>query len=162
VVCVIVAVAGCAASAHQRAAQGPRKAGVSLKKGTKAWRRIVSADRCSSARGRLVKKVVSDGIAHVHASFNNTITTTDRQCAPSWPVQAGRVPGRVSTPFCPLLRKRRPRRRTWHQIKVHHRPGPPRVIGARANALGIRIVDPDIAGSAQWRAASSAVAFSRR
>lgn len=35
----------------------------------------------ASARGRKkVRKVVTEGIAHVHASFNNTIITiTDRQ-----------------------------------------------------------------------------------
>ena len=32
------------------------------------------------ATGKKVKKVISDGIAHVHASFNNTIITiTDKQ-----------------------------------------------------------------------------------
>ena len=32
------------------------------------------------AGGKKVKKVISDGIAHIHASFNNTIITiTDKQ-----------------------------------------------------------------------------------
>jgi ribosomal protein S11 len=32
------------------------------------------------ATGKKVKKVISDGIAHIHASFNNTIITiTDKQ-----------------------------------------------------------------------------------
>ena len=32
------------------------------------------------AAGKKVKKVISDGIAHIHASFNNTIITiTDKQ-----------------------------------------------------------------------------------
>ena len=32
------------------------------------------------ASGKKVKKVISDGIAHIHASFNNTIITiTDKQ-----------------------------------------------------------------------------------
>ena len=50
-----------------------------------------------------IKKVVSDGIAHVHASFNNTIITiTDRQGnALSWATSggAGFKGSRKSTPF---------------------------------------------------------------
>ena len=50
-----------------------------------------------------VKKVVSEGIAHVHASFNNTIITiTDRQGnALSWATSggAGFKGSRKSTPF---------------------------------------------------------------
>src|SRR5271156_201139 len=50
-----------------------------------------------------VKKVVSDGIAHVHASFNNTIITiTDRQGNTlSWASSggAGFKGSRKSTPF---------------------------------------------------------------
>jgi len=50
-----------------------------------------------------VKKVVSDGIAHVHASFNNTIITiTDRQGnALSWASSGGQgfKGSRKSTPF---------------------------------------------------------------
>ncbi len=50
-----------------------------------------------------VKKNVSDGIAHVHASFNNTIITiTDRQGnALSWASSggAGFKGSRKSTPF---------------------------------------------------------------
>ena len=50
-----------------------------------------------------VKRVVSDGVAHVHASFNNTIVTiTDRQGnALSWATSggAGFKGSRKSTPF---------------------------------------------------------------
>ena len=50
-----------------------------------------------------VKKSVSDGIAHVHASFNNTIITiTDRQGnALSWATAGGSGfrGSRKSTPF---------------------------------------------------------------
>ena len=50
-----------------------------------------------------VKKVVSDGIAHVHASFNNTIITiTDRQGNTlSWASSGGQgfKGSRKSTPF---------------------------------------------------------------
>ena len=50
-----------------------------------------------------VKKTVSDGVAHIHASFNNTIITiTDRQGnALSWATSggAGFRGSRKSTPF---------------------------------------------------------------
>src|SRR3546814_5451881 len=50
-----------------------------------------------------IKRVVTDGIAHVHASFNNTIITiTDRQGnALSWATSggAGFRGSRKSTPF---------------------------------------------------------------
>ena len=60
----------------------------------------------AALRGRKkVRKVVTEGIAHVHASFNNTIITiTDRQATPSLrrpPVlRASRA--RVSRPRSPL------------------------------------------------------------
>jgi small subunit ribosomal protein S11 len=54
-------------------------------------------------RKKKVKKTVVDGIAHVHASFNNTIITiTDRQGnALSWATAggAGFRGSRKSTPF---------------------------------------------------------------
>ena len=54
-----------------------------------------------------VKKQVSDGIAHVHASFNNTIVTiTDRQGnALSWATSGGSGfrGSRKSTPFAAQL-----------------------------------------------------------
>ena len=50
-----------------------------------------------------VKRVVTDGVAHVHASFNNTIITiTDRQGnALSWATSGGSGfrGSRKSTPF---------------------------------------------------------------
>jgi len=50
-----------------------------------------------------IKRVVTDGVAHVHASFNNTIVTiTDRQGnALSWATSggAGFRGSRKSTPF---------------------------------------------------------------
>ena len=58
----------------------------------------------ASARGRKkVRKVVTEGIAHVHASFNNTIITiTDRQgnaIAASSSGAQGFKGSRKSTPF---------------------------------------------------------------
>ena len=63
-----------------------------------------SQKQAAAARARKkVKKHVSDGIAHIHASFNNTIITiTDRQGnALSWATSggAGFKGSRKSTPF---------------------------------------------------------------
>ncbi len=74
------------------------------------------------------KKVVSEGIAHVHASFNNTIITiTDRQGnALSWATSgaAGFKGSRKSTPFAAQVA-----------------PGPGRESAVRAlNALGLKII----------------------
>ena len=62
------------------------------------------SQKASAARARKkVKKNVSEGIAHIHASFNNTIITiTDRQGnALSWATSggAGFKGSRKSTPF---------------------------------------------------------------
>ena len=55
-----------------------------------------------SSRGEKIRKNVTDAIAHIHASFNNTIITiTDRQGnALCWATSGGdlRVAGKV--PFC--------------------------------------------------------------
>ena len=55
------------------------------------------------AAGKKVKKVISDGIAHIHASFNNTIITiTDKQGnAVCWATSGGSGfrGSRKSTPF---------------------------------------------------------------
>src|SRR3546814_18059743 len=69
-----------------------------------------SSDVCSSdlkpsaaKPKKKIKRVITDGIAHIHASFNNTIVTiTDRQGnALSWAtsVGAGFRGSRKSTPF---------------------------------------------------------------
>jgi small subunit ribosomal protein S11 len=62
-----------------------------------------SASAASQRARKKVKKNVSDGIAHVHASFNNTIITiTDRQGnALSWATSGGQgfKGSRKSTPF---------------------------------------------------------------
>src|SRR3954465_13400581 len=66
----------------------------------------MAKQQSSAAAGRVRKKVkknVAEGIAHVHASFNNTIITiTDRQGnALSWATSggAGFKGSRKSTPF---------------------------------------------------------------
>ena len=86
----------------------------------------------ASARGRKkVRKVVTEGIAHVHASFNNTIITiTDRQgnaIAASSSGAQGFKGSRKSTPFA--------RDRTWSEERRSSHLGPwswPRIFCACA------------------------------
>ncbi len=97
-----------------------------------------------------VKKNVSDGIAHIHASFNNTIITiTDRQGnALSWASSggAGFKGSRKSTPFAAQIAAEAAGRAAQEQgiknldIEIKG-PGPGRESSVRAlNALGIKIV----------------------
>ena len=97
-----------------------------------------------------VKKNVSDGIAHVHASFNNTIITiTDRQGnALSWATSggAGFKGSRKSTPFAAQVAAETAGRAALEcgiknlDVRVKG-PGPGRDSSVRAlNALGIKIL----------------------
>jgi len=97
-----------------------------------------------------VKKNVSDGIAHVHASFNNTIITiTDRQGnALSWASSggAGFKDSRKSTPFAAQVAAETAGRVAQEQgirnldVRIKG-PGPGRESSVRAlNALGIKIL----------------------
>ncbi len=106
----------------------------------------------NSAAQRVRKKVrknVADGIAHVHASFNNTIITiTDRQGnALSWATSggAGFKGSRKSTPFAAQVAAE-----TAGKVAIEYGiktlevrikgPGPGRESSVRAlNALGIKI-----------------------
>jgi small subunit ribosomal protein S11 len=110
-----------------------------------------AAQAAAAARVRKkAKKNVSDGIAHVHASFNNTIITiTDRQGnALSWASSggAGFKGSRKSTPFAAQVAAESAGRAAQEcgiknlevQIKG---PGPGRESSVRAlNALGIKIL----------------------
>ena len=107
----------------------------------------------SSAGSRVRKKVkknVTDGIAHVHASFNNTIITiTDRQGnALSWASSggAGFKGSRKSTPFAAQVAAETAGRAAIDQgirnldVRITG-PGPGRESSVRAlNALGIKIL----------------------
>ena len=97
-----------------------------------------------------VKKNVSDGIAHVHASFNNTIITiTDRQGNTlSWATSggAGFRGSRKSTPFAAQVAAEAAGRGAIEygiknlDVRIKG-PGPGRDSSVRAlNALGIKIL----------------------
>ena len=108
--------------------------------------------KASSGASRVrkkVKKSVSDGIAHVHASFNNTIITiTDRQGNTlSWATAggAGFKGSRKSTPFAAQVAAEQAGRTAMeYGIKtldvLVKGPGPGRESSIRSlNALGIKI-----------------------
>jgi len=110
-----------------------------------------AAQAAAASRNRKkAKKNVSDGIAHVHASFNNTIITiTDRQGnALSWASSggAGFKGSRKSTPFAAQVAAEAAGRAAQEcgikNLEVEIRgPGPGRESSVRAlNALGIKIL----------------------
>jgi len=110
-----------------------------------------SAQAAAASRNRKkAKKNVSDGIAHVHASFNNTIITiTDRQGnALAWASSggAGFKGSRKSTPFAAQVAAEAAGRAAQEcgikNLEVEIRgPGPGRESSVRAlNALGIKIL----------------------
>ena len=96
-----------------------------------------------------VKKNISEGIAHIHASFNNTIITiTDRQGnALSWATSggAGFRGSRKSTPFAAQVAAEKAGRAALDygvktlEVRIKG-PGPGRESAVRAlNALGLKI-----------------------
>lgn len=98
-----------------------------------------------------VKKVVSDGVAHIHASFNNTIVTiTDRQGnALCWATSGGSGfrGSRKSTPFAAQVAAERAGNAALEygmknlEVKVKG-PGPGRESAVRSlNNLGFKIVN---------------------
>ena len=104
----------------------------------------------ASARARKkVKKNVSEGVAHIHASFNNTIITiTDRQGNTlSWATSgnAGFKGSRKSTPFAAQVAAEAAGRAAQEhgvknlEVRIKG-PGPGRESAVRAlNNLGIKI-----------------------
>jgi small subunit ribosomal protein S11 len=106
--------------------------------------------KATAARARKkVKKNVTEGIAHIHASFNNTIITiTDRQGnALSWATSggAGFKGSRKSTPFAAQVAAEAAGRAAQEcgvknlEVRIKG-PGPGRESAVRAlNALGIKI-----------------------
>ena len=111
---------------------------------------MAKAPNNAAARVRKkVRKNIADGIAHVHASFNNTIITiTDRQGnALSWASSGGQgfKGSRKSTPFAAQVASEVAGRAAMEQgiknLEVEIKgPGPGRESSVRAlGALGIRI-----------------------
>ncbi|MBU6269877.1 MAG: 30S ribosomal protein S11 [Burkholderiales bacterium] len=109
-----------------------------------------AAAAAASRVRKKAKKNVSDGIAHVHASFNNTIITiTDRQGnALSWASAggAGFKGSRKSTPFAAQVAAETAGRAAQDcgiknlEVQISG-PGPGRESSVRAlNALGIKIL----------------------
>jgi small subunit ribosomal protein S11 len=108
------------------------------------------SQKAAAARARKkVKKNVSEGIAHIHASFNNTIITiTDRQGnALSWATSggAGFKGSRKSTPFAAQVAAESAGRAAMEcgvrnlEVRIKG-PGPGRESAVRAlNALGLKI-----------------------
>jgi small subunit ribosomal protein S11 len=103
------------------------------------------------SKKKKVKKTVVDGIAHVHASFNNTIITiTDRQGnALSWATAggAGFRGSRKSTPFAAQVAAETAGRAALDyglknlEVQVKG-PGPGRESSVRAlNAVGYKITN---------------------
>jgi small subunit ribosomal protein S11 len=110
-----------------------------------------AAQAAAASRARKkARKNVSDGIAHIHASFNNTIITiTDRQGnALSWASSggAGFKGSRKSTPFAAQVAAEAAGRAAQEcgikNLEVEIKgPGPGRESSVRAlNALGIKIM----------------------
>jgi small subunit ribosomal protein S11 len=104
-----------------------------------------------TSRKKKVKKTVVDGIAHVHASFNNTIITiTDRQGnALSWATSggAGFRGSRKSTPFAAQVAAETAGRAALDyglknlEVRVKG-PGPGRESSVRAlHAVGYKITN---------------------
>ena len=98
-----------------------------------------------------VKKTVVDGIAHIHASFNNTIITiTDRQGNTlSWATSGGRGfrGSRKSTPFAAQIASQKAgevaREFGMQNLEVFIKgPGPGRESAVRAlNSVGFKITN---------------------
>jgi len=108
-----------------------------------------AANNAAQRARKKVRKNVADGIAHVHASFNNTIITiTDRQGnALSWATSGGQgfKGSRKSTPFAAQVAAESAGRVAQDQgiknLEVRIKgPGPGRESAVRAlNNLGIKI-----------------------
>ncbi len=105
--------------------------------------------KAASRVRKKVKKNVAEGIAHIHASFNNTIVTiTDRQGnALSWSTSggAGFKGSRKSTPFAAQVAAEKASKGA-HECGVKNLevrikgPGPGRESAVRAlNAAGFKI-----------------------
>ena len=105
----------------------------------------------AATKAKKIKRVVTDGVAHVHASFNNTIITiTDRQGnALSWATSggAGFRGSRKSTPFAAQVASEKAGKTALDygvktlEVRIKG-PGPGRESAVRAlNACGYKIMN---------------------
>jgi small subunit ribosomal protein S11 len=108
-------------------------------------------DKPASKSKKKTKRVVTDGVAHVQASFNNTIVTiTDRQGnALSWATAggAGFRGSRTSTPFAAQVAAEKAGRVALDygvkslEVRIKG-PGPGRESAVRSlNALGYKVTN---------------------
>ncbi|MFZ4498681.1 MAG: 30S ribosomal protein S11 [Burkholderiales bacterium] len=108
------------------------------------------ATKANNRVRKKVRKSVSDGIAHIHASFNNTIVTiTDRQGnALSWATSGGGgfKGSRKSTPFAAQIAAENAGRAAQEyglknlEVRIKG-PGPGRESAVRAlNNVGFKII----------------------
>ncbi|MCF8192253.1 MAG: ribosomal protein [Pseudomonadota bacterium] len=108
------------------------------------------ATKANTRVRKKVRKSVSDGIAHIHASFNNTIVTiTDRQGnALSWATSGGGgfKGSRKSTPFAAQIAAENAGRAAQEyglknlEVRIKG-PGPGRESAVRAlNNVGFKII----------------------
>ncbi len=105
----------------------------------------------ATGRKKRIKKTVVDGIAHIHASFNNTIITiTDRQGnALAWATAGGSGfrGSRKSTPFAAQIASQKAGQTALEfgmkNLEVFIKgPGPGRESAVRAlNAVGFKITN---------------------
>jgi len=108
-------------------------------------------DKPAAKPKKKTKRVVTDGVAHVHASFNNTIVTiTDRQGnALSWATSggAGFRGSRKSTPFAAQVAAEKAGRVALDygvkslEVRIKG-PGPGRESAVRSlNSLGYKVTN---------------------
>ena len=108
-------------------------------------------DKPAAKSKKKTKRVVTDGVAHVHASFNNTIVTiTDRQGnALSWATSggAGFRGSRKSTPFAAQVAAEKAGRVALDygvkslEVRIKG-PGPGRESAVRSlNTLGYKVTN---------------------
>lgn len=114
--------------------------------------------KVASRTRKKAKKIVNDGIAHIHASFNNTIITlTDRLgnvLASSSAAQCGFRGSRKSTPFAAQVAAEEVGKKVveFHNMKkINVRvkgPGPGRDSAVRAlSSIGLDVVEiSDVTG----------------
>ncbi len=107
--------------------------------------------KATSKSRKRVKKTVADGVAHIHASFNNTIITiTDRQGNTlSWATSGGSGfrGSRKSTPFAAQIASQKAgevaKEFGMQNLEVFIKgPGPGRESAVRAlNSIGFKITN---------------------